>query len=159
MTQLSVYILSVAGVTILTVLVELILPEGKLHKFTKSILALIMVFVIAGPLPKLVKNGFNLDFESANEVSQDVLNTVKNQQILTLQKNLEKGLEEKGFKNINLTIDADFNSGALKISTIFVDLSNLVLTDETQHIFKTEAVEDFLLKQTGLKAGQVVFYD
>ena len=158
MSEISVYVLTVAGVTILMALLELILPSGGLHAFTKGIMSIIIVFVIASPLPKLLKNGFSFDFEEG-VANQSVLETVENQQISQTKQILENGLAQMGYKNVNLLLDASFENGILKIKTIFVDMSNLVLTDKNQHIINNEAVENFLLKQTGLTEGQVVFYD
>ena len=158
MSFLSTYVLSVAGVVLLSVLIELVLPEGQMNKYTKSILSLVVIFVIASPLPKLFKNGIN--FSSLGEVTLDenVLNVIQNQSFSQIKKNLEIGLEEQGFKNVELTIFGESEGKSLKISSIFVDLSNLVLLKKDEHIITNEAVEDFLLKQTGLKRGQVVFY-
>ena len=159
MSSFSIYILSIAGATLLTVLVDLVLPSGSTSKYLKGVMALVVIFVIVTPIPKLLKTGLSFETTSQESINQNLLDTIKEQQILQTQQNLEKALENEGFRDIKLQIEGDFENGVLKINSIFVDLSNFVLAQKNQHIFNTEAVKDFLLKQTGLKAGQVIFYE
>lgn len=159
MSEFSVYILSVAGVVILTVLVEIVLPSGKMNKYVKGILAVFMVFVIVNPIINFVKKGINFDFQISTQIDENVLNVVKNQQIKALKNDLENKLKQNGFGDVDLSFDAKIEDGVLKIETIFVDLTNYVLLNDEQHIFNSKAVKDFLLTQTGLKIEQVVVYE
>ena len=63
---MTAWILSIAGVTILSVVVDLILPSGQTAKYIKNIFAFVMILVIISPLPALIKGNFNVNdiFES-----------------------------------------------------------------------------------------------
>lgn len=161
MSELSVYLLSIVGVVLISVIIELILPTGQVTKYIKGIMSLVVIFVISSPLPNLISNGFYLSniTETSTNFDESLLDTIKSQQISLLKSNLEKGLEEKGLGGVNIDIWGDMQNGELKIQTIFVDLKNLVISSDNPHINKYEAVEDFLLKQTGVTSNQVVFYD
>ena len=56
MSSFSVWVLSIAGICVLSVLVELVLPEGQTRKYIKAIFSFFVIVVIVAPLPKIVKN-------------------------------------------------------------------------------------------------------
>ncbi|MDR2047011.1 MAG: stage III sporulation protein AF [Clostridiales bacterium] len=55
------WIISVAGVSVLTVLLDIILPEGQMNKYVKGVLSVVVTVVIISPAAGLLKDG--LDFE------------------------------------------------------------------------------------------------
>lgn len=58
---MNAWILSVVGVICLGVLLEIVLPEGQTGKYVKGAFSLLVIFVIAAPLPKLLNSDFKLD--------------------------------------------------------------------------------------------------
>lgn len=50
--NLSAWVLSIVGIVVLTLMVDIIIPEGKTGKYIKGVFAMLTVFVIAMPLPK-----------------------------------------------------------------------------------------------------------
>ena len=74
--NLSNWILSIAGIVCLSVIVELILPEGQMNKYIKGVFSFIIVLVIIMPIPNLLKKEYNfseiLD-ENVFEVDEDYL--------------------------------------------------------------------------------------
>lgn len=59
------WIISVVCVIILGVLMEIVLPKGKIAKYVKGIFSLVVILVIVSPLPKLFGKEWNLDFSTA----------------------------------------------------------------------------------------------
>mgnify|MGYP005805768403 FL=1 len=57
---LSAWILSIAGVVLLSVLVELILPSGSMSKYIKGIFVFIIMFVILSPVPTLLNQNIDI---------------------------------------------------------------------------------------------------
>ena len=51
--NLSAWVLSIVGIVVLTLMVDIIIPEGKTGKYIKGVFAMLTVFVIAMPLPKI----------------------------------------------------------------------------------------------------------
>ena len=159
MSEVSAYLLSIVGVVLLSIVLDLVLSDGTTKKYIKSIMSLILIFVLVSPLPKIIKNGVNFSFiESSVSLDENYQNVIFEQQKNQLEKNLEKLLADEGFKNVKVSIWAD-NFNGLNINTIFVDLSNLVLSENNQHINKYEAIKILLTKQTGIKEEQVIFND
>ena len=54
--NLSAWVLSIVGIVVLTLMVDIIIPEGKTGKYIKGVFAMLTVFVIAMPLPKIFNN-------------------------------------------------------------------------------------------------------
>lgn len=158
MSGISVYILSIVGVIVLSVILDLILPAGQINKYVKGIMSFVLIFVIASPLPNLIKNGIDFKYFFTDvEISEEYENTIKSQQVRTLENELEKLLKQKGIENVEIQVWGDLKDGVLQISYIFVEMSNVVLTGESQHINKYEAIRTLLTQQTGIQEGQVVF--
>ena len=76
MSAISSWLLSIAGVVILSVLSELVLPEGQMNKYTKVIFSFAILLVIIMPLPKLFGKNFDITkfFGQQNELQEDYLN-------------------------------------------------------------------------------------
>lgn len=157
MSGVSVYLLSIVGVTLLSVILDLVLPSGQVNKYIKGVMALVVVFVIVSPLPKLINGQIDIKSLWTNSQSTDYSDVINKQTIRTQEKSLENILKQNGFKDVDISIWGDVDSGKLKITYIFVDLSNVVLNEENQRINKYEAIKDLLVKQTGIKEEQVIF--
>ena len=73
LSTLSSWIISIAGIICISVIIELILPEGNMNKYIKGILSFIIVLVIIMPLPKLLKTEVNFDkiFDYNKNISVD----------------------------------------------------------------------------------------
>lgn len=59
------WIISVVCVIVLGVLLEIVLPKGKISKYVKGTFSLVVILVIVSPLPKLFGKEWNLNFEAA----------------------------------------------------------------------------------------------
>lgn len=62
---MKAWIISIVCVIVLGVLLEIVLPKGKIAKYVKGTFALVVIFVIVSPLPKLLKKEWKFDFSSA----------------------------------------------------------------------------------------------
>lgn len=56
------WIMSIMGVICLGILTEIVMPEGQTAKYVKGAFSLLVIFVIAAPLPKLLNKEFEFDF-------------------------------------------------------------------------------------------------
>ena len=59
--NLSAWVLSIVGIVVLTLMVDIIIPERKTGKYIKGVFAMLTVFVIAMPLPKIFNSEFDLE--------------------------------------------------------------------------------------------------
>lgn len=133
----SSWILSVVGVVLIVVVVEMILPSGKVSKFIKTILSLFIVFVFVSPIVTLKnKNYFDEIFNSNNiNINLEYVKEINQQKIYEYEKRVEETLDYNGYKNIDITINAEI-SNEIKIYKIYVNICNLVISENLQHIDK-----------------------
>ena len=149
---MTAWILSIAGVTILSVVVDLILPSGQTAKYIKNIFAFVMILVIISPLPALIKGNFNVNdiFESEEIVLQeDYIYQVNRDKLTALEEEITSSLEEKGIKNVVITINADIFQIEMKILEVNVDLSDLVIDENSGHIDIEKAITEVVNRLVG----------
>lgn len=160
MSSVSLYLLSIVGVVMLTVLIDLVMPSGQINKYIKGVMSLVIIFVIASPIPNILKNG--IDFGSLFQPSTVVmdegyLETVKRQQIWAVENGLKNLLVASGISGAEIQVWATMEENKLKISHIFVETSNVVLSAEKAHIDKYAVITGLIVGQTGVSEEQVVF--
>mgnify|MGYP000192960310 CR=1 FL=1 len=71
---MGAWLLKITGVIALSALSSLLIPNGQTKKYVKGIFALITLFVLVSPLPKLLKSdfsGFPNAFDTAAELEID----------------------------------------------------------------------------------------
>lgn len=149
---MTAWILSIAGVTILSVVVDLILPSGQTAKYIKNIFAFVMILVIISPLPALIKGNFNVNdiFESEEIVLQeDYIYQVNRDKLTALEEEITSSLEEKGIKNVVVAINADIFQIEMKILEVNVDLSDLVIDENSGHIDIEKAITEVVNRLVG----------
>ena len=160
MSELSIYLLSVVGVVFLLVVVELVLPDSKISKYIKSIFAIFIIVVIVSPVAKLIKNDWdwNSMFTSYEyDVDENYLNTINKQTIEQLERELETFINQP-YKGAKVSISANFSGNDQKINYIFVDLSDLVINENNEHINYYTAVKELVKKQINIDEEKVVVY-
>ncbi len=160
MSSVSLYLLSIVGVVMLTVLIDLVMPSGQINKYIKGVMSLVIIFVIASPIPNILKNGidFSAIFQTSTVVvDEGYMETIKNQQIRTVESSLENLLDTAGISGAEIQIWATLEENKLKISHIFVETSKVVLSEENAHIDKYAVITKLIVGQTGVSEEQVVF--
>ena len=136
MSTLSAWVLSIAGVVLLSVLVELILPSGVMNKYIKGIFAFIIMLVILTPIPKLLNQHINISNFFNSEIikpDEDYLEQINLDKLSTLQTEIENEIKQKGYKSVKVYISSNIFDNSFKIKNATVDISNLVITSNAEH--------------------------
>lgn len=135
--SISSWIISIAGVITLSVLIEFVLPDGQMNKYIKSIFSFVIVFVIISPIPKLLNQNITFseffDYENTFSIDENYLEQVNLNKLISYQTTIEEQCLESGYENVKVYINADILSGDIKIQSIHVDLSDLVLSANAEH--------------------------
>lgn len=95
------WLLGLVGIAVLSVLVDILLPEGQTNKFIKGIFSLLVVFALISPLAKLKNTDFDYSEIFANEridVSESYLQKANEREQEILIADLTEMLETKGIK-------------------------------------------------------------
>ncbi len=132
MGAISSWLLSIAGVVILSVLSELVLPEGQINKYTKVIFSFAILLVIIMPLPKLFGKNFDISkfFGQQSELQEDYLYQLNLDKVTALSDDFSKKVESEGMKRVKISINANILSEKLEIFSVYVDLCDIEYTKE-----------------------------
>lgn len=134
--ELSNWILSIAGIICVSVIVELILPDGQMNRYIKGIFSFIIILVVIMPIPKLLNRDFdfsNIFNNSGYEINSDYLYQVNLDKMNSVKNEIEKQIEKRGYLNVVVSINCDIFDNSMQYKSIFVDLSDLVISGQAEH--------------------------
>lgn len=133
---LSGWVLSIAGVVSLSVIVELIMPEGSLNKYIRGVFSFIIMLVIIAPLPSLVGKNFdfsNISLEGQYQLQEDYIYQMNVYKTQALQNDISNQIKQSGYDNVVVSVSSENYSSQFKIKAIYVELANLVINGQAQH--------------------------
>lgn len=160
---MGAWLLKITGVIALSALSSLLIPNGQTKKYVKGIFALITLFVLVSPLPKLLKSdfsGFPNAFDTATELEIDetFLYGVATNAYKTQERNIEKFLKEKGIEaKVKFVVKSETSSE--------IDYVNVILSDKSFERDKSNNIDIGALKNEISKFSGVpedklrVFYE
>lgn len=88
------WILSVVGVIALGVLVDILLPEGKIAKYVKGAFSLLVVLVVSSILPIIANANLKIDIDSSDYFAVESANA--SQSFEYIEEAVEQELEKNG---------------------------------------------------------------
>lgn len=161
MTTLSSWVVSIAGICILSVLIDLFLPSGNMSSHIKNIFNFVIILVIIAPLPNIIKNYKN-DYTSFIttsdiELQNDFIYQMNRDKLTALKNEIDAKLISKGYQNIEISVYADIFTSNMVIENIYVDLSNLVIENNGQHIDIKKEVEIVILSVLDIDKEAIEF--
>lgn len=116
---MKTYLLTAAGVIFLSVIVSLIMPEGKLYKSITFIMRLICIVVLIQPLTGIFKNFTGSEQSSELFDSAYVCGVYSSHQSVELEKLLEKEFN----CDLGCEVSVDYAEGEFTVSDVKVILS------------------------------------
>ena len=141
--MLSSWVLSIVGVVVLSVVVEMIIPNGKTAKTIKGVMAFITVLIIASPLTILFDETidvFDYSVEIEDSLNEELFDTIYNIRVKSLEKDILKVLTERGVEGIKLEIHAINDETFLDVEKIIVNLDNAVIKEIEGNKIDVEAI-------------------
>ena len=158
MSAFSIWALGIAGIVILGVIVDILLPHGKMHNYVKSMFSLFTVLVIIYPIPGLIKNGFEFDeFFSTDFTYCDVSLTQDEYLKNELETAVENYLSKMGVE-ANVEIYGEVTSKNLRINYIYVELLKSVIENEDMNINSNEAVAELVAECVNIDRERIIVY-
>ena len=97
---------------IISIIIEMIIPEGKNKKYIKVIIGVYIMFVSIFPILELLDYDFNFNKNmnyNTIETSQSINNNIKDIYISGIEENLKNEIEELGYEVENIKIYTDIN--------------------------------------------------
>lgn len=157
---MSGYILSILGIVIVGVLVDIVVPSGTINKYIKSIYAIFVLAVILSPVIKFLSNTHDINVNiTGYEINEDLMNYINTNKIKSTETNIENKLKDEGFDGIDIKINYSIESNELMINSCTVNMQNLVITSDKQHINKYEFIIEVVREYTNLADEEIIFYE
>lgn len=135
--EISSWVMSIAGVICLSVLIELIMPDGQMNRYIKNIFSFIIVLVIILPLPKLMQKEYQYEnifgMQESIKIDDDYLYQINLDKLNNIKSNIEKDAYKYGYKNVYVYLNSDIFDNQMKVKSISVDLESLVILQNAEH--------------------------
>lgn len=127
MSAISSWLLSIAGVIVLSVLAEFVLPDGQMNKYVKVIFSFVILFVIVLPLPSVFGREFDFSkfIDTDTNLQEEYLEQVNLDKLTVISKELNKKVFEAGIENVEITINANIFSETLQIYGVNADITSM----------------------------------
>jgi len=145
---MSGYVLSILGIVLLGVIIDVIIPSGNISKYIKSVFSIFVVAVIISPVVNFLsnKNGIKLEYDNY-EMDKQLIEYIFAKRTENEENKIEIYLKDNGFNGIDINLNYSINNNELEYISCTINLKNLVISADKQHInkyeFITKSVKDF----------------
>lgn len=135
--EISSWVMSIAGIICLSVLIELLMPDGQMNRYIKNIFSFIVILVIILPIPKLMKS--NIDYDNifynqgSVEIDENYLYQLNLDRINKLKGDIESEILRNGYKNVSVYLNSSIFDNSMQIKSVSVDLESLVIMQNAEH--------------------------
>lgn len=158
--DLSSWILSIAVICVLSVLVDLFLPQGVMSEHIKTVFNFIIILVFILPLPSLIhsqKDTITFYDETVIDIQDDFIYQLNRDKLTMLESKIEEDLTNKEILNVDISISANIFEVQMKIENVYVDLNNLVIENNDKHINIKKEVVKVISAYIEISEGDIVF--
>ena len=158
------WLLSVTAAVLLSVLLELLLSEGKIKKYVTGVLSLVIICVVFFPVIKFVKKDFSLsDILPQTEtnviiVDENALAAIDGMKKQEAERQVETELSSVGIKDAEVNIYTYDDGETTRISYITVNLQASVITGYEENIILTEKIKETVCEILTVSEDKVIIY-
>lgn len=151
---MSSWLLSITGVIFLGVLFDLIYPNGKTNTLCKTIFGIVAVVVMITPI-------LNIDLDKltlGGSVNQQLINNLEEAKIQSIKTRIDTHLKSCGISGVIVKIDIILSEDEFFIDKIYLDTTNLVLTENVTNINKYEVIIKEVSGLLKIDAERIIVY-
>ncbi len=154
------YLLGIVGIVFLITIAEIVLPEGKIGYYLKSIFAIIVLLVVVEPISKIRFNGLTFTFEETEiDYQENYINFINETKIKVLNQDFAKYLYDKGIDKVGVEIIYDFDDNIFLVKKVLVNLEKSVIISENKHINIKETVVQAVIDFFNIETKDIVVYE
>ena len=154
---MSGYILSILGIVVAGVIIDVIIPSGSINKYIKSIYSIFVVAVLLMPLIKFVNSGKNLTLKfNEQHVETELLNYISGKKVEELENSIENHLKSEGFEKIDIQLNYSINNNKIEYNSCLVNLKNVAISTDKQHINKYEFIKEVVGNYANLSHQEII---
>lgn len=160
MEKVSSWLLSIVGIVIVSLLIDVLLPVGKTSKLIKSVLAIFSIFVFVLPLKNLNLKNFDINsFVGSISIDAGFVEDRNFEKLKALEKVISKNLAENGYSGVEVSLEGEYKEEKAHISKVYVNLCELVLKTENLNIDKYTNIVAVIKKIVSVKEENIIFYE
>lgn len=162
MSALSAWILSILGIVVIGAVIDLVLPSGRMNKYVKSVFAAVTVLVIILPLPNMLKNGCdseNFIFNEQIQLQEDYLGYAEKVKRDSIVRGLRSALASDGITIGEVEIVGKFSAAVPIVEEVRINLSQVVISGQTEHINKCEVVRSKVSEYLSIDKESIQIYE
>lgn len=153
---------------LISLIIELLVPEGDNKKYVKVVIGIYIVFVVINPLLKFFK--YDFDFSSVINVPVEEVNSktdsIKEFYVEGIKESIKEDIEELGYitDNIEISFDSNFeNIQKIKLKIVSKKIDNtiiepIVIGDNKQETNNYNDIIELLEKNYFIEKSQIIFY-
>lgn len=156
------YIISLIGVILLSILIEVILPNGKMQKYVKAMFHLLILSAIVMPIITFIRSDFNFEKILNNnniQVDSDFILATNKKIYTELENKIETNLTNIGYNNVKITINFKIENVSTYINEIIIDMSNLKIDINLPHNDKKQDILEVVNKYITLDDIAIKFIE
>ena len=152
------WLLGLVGVAFVSVILEVILPAGSTKKIIQCVFAIFSVYVIIAPIPKLFSSTASVVSEKEVTLDEAFLHSTNSQIVSALEKRIVNNAEERGVSGVSVIIWADLSNNEIAVQKVYMDLTNVVLSEDSKNINKYEVLTEIVQHHVNVSKEDIVFY-
>lgn len=157
------WIISVCALAIITTIILIILPQGKLGQYIKNIFSLLLVIVIIQPIVKINFDTLSYDFFNYDievELQDNYLTYVTNSRVENLELKCENIILNLGVKGASVDIQANIKDFDFKkIDKVLINLEKAEIINDNSHIDIIEQIISNVSEYLSVEKKLVVVYE
>ena len=151
----SSWLISVLGISFIGIIIDFILPNGKMKGIVKTAVAIFTILMLVKPIKNIDLNNLNLNFTSF-QIDSSFVQANDNKKIENLKNDIEKNINNIGYKGVKIDVFLSENNN---IKTIYVDLSRVVLIDKSLNINKYTNIVATIKQFVNIQEEDIIFYE
>ena len=137
MSSISAWALSIVGICLLSVVIDLMLPSGKTNSNIKKVVSYAIILVVLLPIPNILNGNIRAEgiFDnSIIELQDNYIYNLNQSKLDSIKNKIENELNSMGILGVSVSISANIFEDDMEIYAIYVDLYNLVITEDASNI-------------------------
>jgi len=117
---MSAWLISIVGIVVIGVLIELLLTDSPMSRFIRSIYTFFILFVIVQPLPGFFRNGIPVGGAGV-DYNWNLIGNINALNVQSAQRRVEDALARAGFDMVIVTISHDHTAPTFRIEHVYVN--------------------------------------
>ena len=151
------YILSILGIIVAGVVIDIIIPSGQINKYIKAIYSIFVVAVLISPLVQFLSK--TQDFKISyieHKTDTELLKYIYTARVKSAEESIENILKNEGLSGVDIILEFSIQNEKLEYNSCKVNLKKLVISSDKQHINKYEFIKKIIKENTNLTDERII---